>query len=500
MNAGTGRMTAALLCAAIASGAQAQRSSTCEIWYDPADDAMIRPTDPGADGAINPLGVLPEIESVQLCGWRAFSPATDPYSGETTDASHAHLFRLMVTFAGLVNPPGPLGLDGEPFLPFMFGSSPVVGFLDIDVDGRDAQPDDDEDTGGELGAAAEGRYLANVARFGRIPDAWYKERVAVSRADLDDNFYTDPQFERTGEDFALVFCGCFTPTAEEVTGDGNALFEAGETWLVRGRFFERAQGYRDASAAYGGSAPGLYDPVVELRFSHSIVTDETTVTLVWALDQTGAAELAGQPEQGMDFNVANQASVAEALRDIIMGADDGGISGPAWVLVRHWQDKDPTDWLDVTKWEVTGLFGMPYAVPEATNYVWTDTLGSEIWGDMDGDLEADEKDQALIRAFVYAHDGTDDDDDGEVNGIIKVAVPGWDFLLEDTNGDGVVSYLDLAPCGPLGDFNRNGVVNTQDFVAFLNAWANGQVSADFDLNQHVNTQDFIAFLNAWAQG
>lgn len=488
-----GKLLAGSLALAIfTAGAIGQRSSDCQTWSDPPD-ARVRRTDHAADGPLNPLGVLPEVVRAKLCGWMAFDPDSDPYTGTTVDPEDAHLFRLDLTFTGLINPPGPIGLGGEPFDPFRFGDSPLVGFVDVDVDSE-------ENTGGELGSAAESRYLANVARFGRRPYDTLGERTATSRDDIDGDFYTDPQYERSGADFALVLCGCFSPITIEVAGDGDATFEADETWIVLGRFFERSQGYRDASAAYGGSAPGLYDPELEIRFAHDGLTDETTVTLVWALDQTGAAQLAGEAEQPIDLDVANHASIVEALRDIIDGADAGGISGPPWELVRRWQGEDPFDSLDISDWEITGLFGAPYAAPEGTNYAWTDTLGEELYGDMNGNLLANQYDESLIRDYVYDTDGQAADADGVVNGVVEIGDPGWDFSLFDTTGDDLVSLTDFSPYGPLGDFNDDGVVNTQDFVAFLNAWAAGQTRGDFNLDQTIDTIDFIAFLNAWVQG
>jgi hypothetical protein len=50
------------------------------------------------------------------------------------------------------------------------------------------------------------------------------------------------------------------------------------------------------------------------------------------------------------------------------------------------------------------------------------------------------------------------------------------------------------------DFNNDGSVNTQDVLAFLNAWTSGQDSADFNGDGNVNTQDVLAFLNAWTAG
>jgi photosystem II stability/assembly factor-like uncharacterized protein len=56
----------------------------------------------------------------------------------------------------------------------------------------------------------------------------------------------------------------------------------------------------------------------------------------------------------------------------------------------------------------------------------------------------------------------------------------------------------VVPCD--ADFNSDGAVNTQDVLAFLNAWAAGDLSADFNGDGSVNTLDVLAFLNAWGAG
>lgn len=50
------------------------------------------------------------------------------------------------------------------------------------------------------------------------------------------------------------------------------------------------------------------------------------------------------------------------------------------------------------------------------------------------------------------------------------------------------------------DFNLDQIVDTRDFIAYLNAWTGHDPRADFDGNFLFNTRDFIAFLNAWADG
>ena len=47
------------------------------------------------------------------------------------------------------------------------------------------------------------------------------------------------------------------------------------------------------------------------------------------------------------------------------------------------------------------------------------------------------------------------------------------------------------------DFNSDGVVNSQDFFDFLNAFFAGAPAADFNLDSLINSQDFFDFLNAF---
>lgn len=53
-------------------------------------------------------------------------------------------------------------------------------------------------------------------------------------------------------------------------------------------------------------------------------------------------------------------------------------------------------------------------------------------------------------------------------------------------------------CG--GDFNGDCNVNTQDVLAFLNAWVANQRSADCNGDGNINTVDVLCFLNLWASG
>ena len=50
------------------------------------------------------------------------------------------------------------------------------------------------------------------------------------------------------------------------------------------------------------------------------------------------------------------------------------------------------------------------------------------------------------------------------------------------------------------DLTGDGVVDTQDFLTFLNAWSSGDPIADWNEDGSINTQDFLAYLNAWVAG
>lgn len=61
-----------------------------------------------------------------------------------------------------------------------------------------------------------------------------------------------------------------------------------------------------------------------------------------------------------------------------------------------------------------------------------------------------------------------------------------------------IGVLGSADCP--ADFNEDGVVNTLDFLDFLNAFSAGDPGADFNEDGVVNTLDFLAFLNAFNAG
>ncbi len=80
---------------------------------------------------------------------------------------------------------------------------------------------------------------------------------------------------------------------------------------------------------------------------------------------------------------------------------------------------------------------------------------------------------------------------GQDRPAIVIAEPGYN------NRVGRIS-LYMSRCR--ADFNCDDAVNTMDVLAFLNAFAAGELSADVNFDDVVNTQDVLAFLNIWNEG
>lgn len=69
------------------------------------------------------------------------------------------------------------------------------------------------------------------------------------------------------------------------------------------------------------------------------------------------------------------------------------------------------------------------------------------------------------------------------------------------SGDGsTLAARYTAPGTCPADFNDDNTVDTQDVLAFLNAWVERDQTADFNGDGTVNTADVLDFLNAWNTG
>lgn len=83
-------------------------------------------------------------------------------------------------------------------------------------------------------------------------------------------------------------------------------------------------------------------------------------------------------------------------------------------------------------------------------------------------------------------------------GLYEVTMIAWDSNGVFEDSDPVRFYVEVPGCD--ADWNGDGTVNTQDFIAFLGQWAAGDSGADLNGDGAVNTQDFIVFLGLWAAG
>lgn len=454
------------------------------VWTDASGDASVRRIDPGNDAPLPPAFSPIDLLSVRLRGWTSPTPASDPYNGSEV-ASMADLFRIDITLDGLVNPPGPVGSNGFNFEPQRHGDRPFFGFIDMDLD-------DDPDTGGELHPLSLYRYLANVGRFGMVPVGPTADRIVRQAGDADDSFSSGPQFERTGAEFSMVFCGCEALTILIEDGDFDQYFDPGETWIVRGRMFERFQSFVDASGLFGGSDAGLFDPTVEVRFAHDLLWDKTTVTMVFPITMAGASLLTGEPEQPLDFSLLNHTALFEALDDLILSIPFA--QGELLELVEGWSFAELSDYRKPQSWRVTALIGSATTQKQpGPPFVWTDTGFGEVFGDLDGDGVATGFDARLIEQAIEC-----DWNDGSDDGRVQLANFGPEFDLRDLNGDGVIGLIDRALLLCPADMTvPYGVLDFFDASRFLTLYNQQSQLADLQDDDVVNFFDVVEFFESY---
>jgi hypothetical protein len=111
--------------ATLAVGPVCPAQPLVRVFNDPVGDAVIRRTDGGNSGALLPETVLPDLTQVSMSGWLPADAVHDPYTGVVIPGNQSDMLRLDVVFRGMLNPPGPLGMGGQPYDPFRFGPSPI---------------------------------------------------------------------------------------------------------------------------------------------------------------------------------------------------------------------------------------------------------------------------------------------------------------------------------------------------------------------------------------
>ncbi len=429
-----------ILCG-LAPAAQAQVTIV-----DGVGDAAVRRTDLGADGPVNEqLHRPPDIVSYTIGAWAPQKADRDLFKGDWDVGGD--FFRLDIVFDGLINPPG---LLGQNFNPFQHGPHPVFGYIEIDMDA-------DVNTGGELTyndetpGDADLRYTGAVGRYGGHPAGErFVDRVASGAAAFDRWMATPPYVDRGGEEFHLALNGwqIYAIDKRKCRGPCDRFFEEGEAWVVEGELFHRAHAYERFSFAL---PDGSYDPRdVQVLFEHVMNDDETTVSIVYPLTNAGYAAWRGEAEEPHNWDARDQNSVLEALDDLRLSARD---APPEWrrldnfPIIAGWESKNPATYLNPRNWRVTILAATSYTDDKQDAYfVWTDHHPNVIAGDFNGDNRVDEADADACRAFIAAVDGDGEEDcDGEVNQSVTLCAFGPNFSLYDVNYDGLVDDLDC-PC------------------------------------------------------
>ncbi len=460
----------ALALTSIISGTITPRSLQAddhEVDEDPQGDALIRRTDLYNDGLMNNESNLPDLIRTEIGGWESRNPATNPFQGEWDDAEDTGLWRFNIVFAGLINPPGPIGLYSPDYDPYRYGPSPLYGFVEFDID-------EEIDTGGEVDNITN-RFLGNVSRFGGRVEDDLGQRAAISALDFDQDLLTEPLVERSGEEWHLSLCGCDPLSVVTNFNDPTPdTFDAGYKSVLAARFLHRTHAFTQYAFSFGGSRAGEYDPEILLLFEHHQNTNETIVSLVYAINQDGAGRLAGMPAEPLDLNAANQTSIHEIANEIrftALNAFDPGLGTP-FDLLRAWNDEDHDEleeYLEPEEWEINALFGTAYAEPQDdAHYIWTDVAFDFTTGDMDGDDAADDEDQDWISDYILKNDGQDSniDQDQVINGQITIPFFGNNFFIGDLNYDGVVNAFDfnlISKTRP-GDVNADLEVNFLDLI------------------------------------
>ena len=98
--------------------------------------------------------------------------------------------------------------------------------------------------------------------------------------------------------------------------------------------------------------------------------------------------------------------------------------------------------------------------------------------------------------------------DGATNDRFGVTTALWDGIVavgadsDDDNGaNSGAAYLFRAPGAACpADLDENGVVDVQDFFLYWEAWIGGDPIADWNGDRVINSLDFLEYLNSWASG
>ena len=434
-------------------------------FEDDLGDTLLRRTCTPADWPVNP-GRHPDLLAYRTGNWLVYDPETSLFEGEF-NLPYGPYFRLDIVLDGLMNPAGPCWYSDTQqiwttFDPLLYGPNPVLGRVQIDVDGH-------IDTGGWIGESSrpQDSLLGNVGRFGYraySPGGGpYAYRTATCYPDTLAPFSHEPKVWRGGNDVCLHLPGSMNGDSGEITGidklvgDQDDLFETGETWILHGHFFCRAP--RDVG---GGS---FYCPETQLMFAHDVAADETTISFVFQVHQDPTT---------LDFDPTNEFSVVEILWGFeqmsqLIPTGDPALDAILW----DWQDQIPYDYLDSQYWGLEMLLSTCYTSAPADDqpFAWTDfaeRMGSpdNRPGDLTGDGVVDAEDAADFASSIVEYDGIGlwDADGIPNNGSLTIPNYPMNFSLYDINYDGIVTSEDFP--GAITDCNSNGIDDCLDVTSY----------------------------------
>ncbi|HPF39323.1 MAG TPA: hypothetical protein P5081_01165 [Phycisphaerae bacterium] len=435
-----------------------------QIGTDAAQELTVRRTDVGAVAELDEdIRTIPDLLHYELGAWAPDNPATSLYAGDWSDAGQFLRFDMILN--GLVNPPGPLALRDDTYAPFMYGPSPIIGFVEFNVDLN-------VNTGGEV-AAPEYRYLGNVGRFGgRVDHPDWFDRAAVCGADIDHVISTAPLVDRSGEEFHIAFTGDNVLAINHRIGDNDDVFEPDEAWAVSASWLHRAHAFERFSSA---GADGIYEPPAEFIFRHRQDVDQTTITLIFPLTNLAAAQARGEIEEPNNGSDADQASIYEGLKNLTQSVaaipiGDPTRQDPVFQTIRPWESQSASTYLDPSAWDVNIVIGMAYETIDPFGAIFAPT---DVWpGPLPGDFNAngilDAGDIIEFDVFLSDNDGSSlTDADGVVNGIVIIPNFGPNFCMYDLDYDGDIDNSDRKEIVIMGDLNFDNAVDVGDLAEFV---------------------------------
>lgn len=466
------RITAAILLSLYSSQAAVAQT---RLVPDDVGDRAVRRTDAGADAPLNDdIATIPDLIEYQIGRWQPDDPAEGLYAG--TWSNTGGFLRFDLTLDGLINPPGPLNLLSDTYDPFLYGPSPLIGFVEFNVD-------QNVNSGGELDFP-EFRYLGNAGRFGGlIDDSILRTRQAVCGSEIDHTISTPPFVDRSGEEFHIAFAGDTISGVSTRLGDTDSDFEPGEAWTISANWLHRAHSFEPFS---GAGNDGIYEPETEFIFRHFVADDRTIVTLVFPLTNLAAAAAAGEIEEPNNGSDADQASIHEALMNLTQSVTAIPVGDPArlnpeFQSIRPWENQSALSYLDPTTWEVNIIVGMAYETldPFGALFAPTDIMPGPTVGDFDGNGVVNAADVQLFDTFLVDNDGIpSSDDDATPDGIITIPDFGPNFCMYDLDYDGVIDNQDRKRIVIMGDINLDTQVNVEDLSEFVTLLLNSATKPD----------------------